>query len=61
MTRYIIPRKVELPKEDAFNDERTKRKKADKYTGKVYDPAVGEFAKELLKYLAKLQLSLHFL
>ena len=53
MTRYIIPRKVELPKEDAFNDERTK-KKADKYTGKVYDPAVGEFAKELLKYQKKI-------
>ena len=34
MTRYAIPRKVKLPEEESvFDDERTKRKKADKYTG----------------------------
>tara|TARA_R100001163_G_scaffold40964_1_gene31019 strand:+ start:162 stop:335 length:174 start_codon:yes stop_codon:yes gene_type:complete len=57
MTKYAIPRKVELPKEEAgeyFNDKRTRRRKADKYTGKVYDPAMGEFAKELLKYQKKI-------
>ena len=33
MTRYAMPRKVELPKEEKgnfFNDERTKRKKLKK-------------------------------
>ena len=35
MTRYAIPRKVKLPEEESvFGDERTKRKKADKYTGR---------------------------
>jgi len=39
LTRYTIPRKVEIPKEDRpdqnkyFTDELLKRKKADKYTG----------------------------
>jgi len=35
VTRYAIPRKVKLPEEKSvFGDERTKRKKADKYTGR---------------------------
>jgi len=57
MIRYIPPRKAELDKEgkgSVFDDKRTKRKRADKYTGRVYGPDLGEFAKELLTYQKKI-------
>ena len=38
MIRYVPPRKAELGKEEkgsVFDDKRTKRKRADKYTGVI--------------------------
>ena len=48
MTRYVLPRKAELDQEEkgnVFDDERTRRKRADKYTGK--DAYGMQFEKEI--------------
>ena len=48
MIRYVPPRRAELDQEEkgnVFNDERTRRKKADKYTGK--DAEIMQFEKEI--------------
>mgnify|MGYP001455007266 CR=1 FL=1 len=48
MIRYVPPRKAELDKEEkgsVFDDKRTKRKRADKYTGK--DAEMMQFRKQL--------------
>ena len=56
MIRYVPPRRAELDQEEkgnVFNDERTRRKKADKYSLEIYPPEAVEFIKEVEKYKKK--------
>ena len=56
MIRYIPPRRAELDQEEkgsVFDDERTRRKRADKYSSRIYPPEAVEFLKEVEKYKKK--------
>ena len=56
MIRYVPPRKVELDqgeKGSVFDDKRTQRKRADKYSLEIYPPEAVEFIKEVEKYKKK--------
>jgi hypothetical protein len=56
MIRYVPPRKVELDqgeKGNVFDDKRTRRKRADKYSSRIYPPETVEFLKEVEKYKKK--------
>jgi len=56
MIRYIPPRRAELDQEEkgsVFDDERTRRKRADKYSSRIYPPETVEFLKEVEKYKKK--------
>ena len=55
-TRYQLPRKAQSQDNNVFDDKRTGRKKADKYTGQVFKAPgeAREFMKELQSYQKKI-------
>jgi len=56
MIRYVPPRRAELDQEEkgnVFDDKRTRRKRADKYSSRIYPPETVEFLKEIEKYKKK--------